>query len=235
MAVGYTRASTSEQSLGPAAQRATIESWAARSGVVIAAWHEDHGVSGGRRPEDRPGLTAALLALREHHASILVVAKRDRLARDVAIAIAIERAVAKSGGRIVSADGTANGVEPGDEFMRIVIDGAAQYERALIRARTRAALRAKRAQGFRAGEVPFGFAADEDGRLRICLREQEVIAFVTQLRSEGLSLREIVDACRGRVVSRAGTSLHLTQVARIVKASDSLSRASEGGDGSRSE
>jgi DNA invertase Pin-like site-specific DNA recombinase len=219
--------STAEQALGPAAQRATIESWASRAGVIIAAWHEDHGVSGGRRPDERPGLTRALLALREHRAGILVVAKRDRLARDVAIALAIERAVAKGGARIVSADGTANGTEPGDEFMRIVIDGAAQYERALIRARTRAALRVKREQGLRAGCVPFGFAADEEGRLRICLREQEVIAFVTQLRSEGHSLREIVRECRGRVRSRAGTALQLTQVVRILKAAANLASVSE--------
>lgn len=134
--------STAEQTLGPEAQRATLEAWATRAGVPIAAWHDDHGVSGGNNASERPGLTRALRALHDHRAGVLIVAKPDRLARDVGIALEIERAIGKQGARIVSADGTAKGTEPGDEFMRVVIDGAAQYERALIRARTRASRRA---------------------------------------------------------------------------------------------
>ena len=46
VAVGYVRVSTDDQNLGPQAQRAAIESWAAREGVQVAAWHVDQGVSG---------------------------------------------------------------------------------------------------------------------------------------------------------------------------------------------
>jgi DNA invertase Pin-like site-specific DNA recombinase len=215
-AVAYIRVSTDDQKLGPEAQRAAIQSWAQHTGVHVAAWHEDRGVSGGSDVDERPALTCALVDLRERRAGVLVVAKRDRLARDVAVAIAIDRAVTKQGAKIVSADGTANGTEPGDEFMRVVIDGAAQYERALIRARTRAALQAKRARGFRAGCVPFGFEADDEGRLHPAPAEQDAIALVLSLRAEGHSLRSIVSACSARGLrSRAGTPLQLTQVARI--------------------
>jgi hypothetical protein len=51
----------------------------------------------------------ALGELRALGAGVLVVAKRDRLARDVYVAATIERAVASGGARVVSADGTANG------------------------------------------------------------------------------------------------------------------------------
>ena len=119
-----------------------------------------------------PGLARALVDLHERRAGILVVARRDRLARDVGIALAIERAVTRSGARIISADGTGNGQTPADAFLRTVIDGASAYERALIAARTKAALAAKRARGFRSGEVPFGFTAVQDGRLVPCEREQ---------------------------------------------------------------
>lgn len=232
VAVSYLRVSTTEQHLGPRAQRSAIEAWAKQNDVRVAAWHEDHGISGSSDLAERPALARALVDLREQRAGILVVAKRDRLARDVAVALAIERAVAKQGASVVSADGTGNGSEPADEFMKVVIDGAAAYERALIRSRTRAALQAKRAKGFRAGEVPFGFVADDEGRLHPSPAEQEVIAGVSRLRDSGLSLRAIVRACEERgLCSRAGTPLQLTQVARILKAhSGSTSTTTEAAD-----
>lgn len=219
LGVGYIRASTTDRRLGPEVQRAAIEDWARRGGIRVVAWHLDHGVSGGSDVDARPGLTRALVDLREHQAGVLAVAKRDRLARDVGIAIAIERAVAKQGARVVSVDGTGNGDDPSDELMRVVLAGMAQYERALIRARTRAALQAKRAKGFRAGEIPFGFVADDEGRLHPCPREQEVIVEIARLRTGGLSLRAIVRACEERgFCSRAGTPFGLTQIARLVRA-----------------
>jgi DNA invertase Pin-like site-specific DNA recombinase len=165
VAVAYLRVSTEEQRLGPEAQRAAIESWAKREGVAVVAWHVDAGVSGGSDLADRPALIAALGELRAVRAGVLVIAKRDRLARDVVVAATIERAAKACGAKVLSADGTANGDSPADIFMRTMIDGAAAYERALIRARTKTALAAKRARGERAGEVPFGFCADVDGRL----------------------------------------------------------------------
>ncbi len=83
-----------------------------------------------------------------------------------------------------------NGDSPADQFMRTILDGAAAYERALIRARTRAALKARRAQGKRAGAVPWGYVSvDEEGTLRDSPAEREVVERVVALRAEGRSLR----------------------------------------------
>src|SRR5688572_7271072 len=90
VAVAYLRASTREQKLSPEAQRASIEAWAAREGVSIVAWFADS-VSGATDPEKRPGLMGALAAVRENNVGLLVVAKRDRLARDRTIAPLLER------------------------------------------------------------------------------------------------------------------------------------------------
>jgi DNA invertase Pin-like site-specific DNA recombinase len=218
LAVAYLRASTEEQKLGPEAQRAAIELWAAREGVEVAAWHVDAGVSGGSALDARPALGAALAALRGIGAGVLVIARRDRLARDVAIAAAIEKATIAAGAKVISADGSGNGDGPADSFMRTLLDGTAAYERALIRARTKAALAAKRARGERAGGVPYGFTADDAGRLSPCPVEQVVIAVVADLRAAGMPLRAIVAelACRG-LVSRTGRALQLMQVARMAK------------------
>jgi Resolvase, N terminal domain len=59
IAVAYVRVSTEDQNLGPEAQRASIEAWAGRHGVTVAAWFTDKGVSGGKAVEDRPALLEA--------------------------------------------------------------------------------------------------------------------------------------------------------------------------------
>jgi site-specific DNA recombinase len=218
LAVAYLRVSTEEQHLGPEAQRMAVTQWADRGKVTVVAWHTDAGVSGAAALDDRPGLTSAFVDLKAHGAGALVVARRDRLARDVVIAATIERTAAQYGARVISADGVGNGDSPADQFMRTILDGAAAYERALIRARTRAALRARRARGERAGEVPWGYGATPEGRLLEHEAERAVIERVVSLRAGGASLRAIVRSLEADgAVSRTGRPLRLTQVVRIVK------------------
>src|ERR1017187_4128243 len=183
-AIAYLRASKSkdEQRLSRQAQRAGIEAWATREGVRVAVWCTDQGVRSVSPIAERPGMRAALAAIREHGAAVLVVARRDRIARDVVLAATVERAVTMAGARLVSASGEGNGDSPADAFIRTVIDGAAQCEHGLIRARTCAALAAKRALGDRVGAVPFGFAVHADGvRLVVNEREQATIARAREL------------------------------------------------------
>lgn len=192
-AVGYIRVSTTDQALGPDAQRAQIEAWAAKTGIELVSVHVDLGMSGGSDVADRPGLVEALRSLELHAAGVLVVAKRDRLARDVFVAATAERMVARVGARVVSADGTGAGEGPEAALMRNLIDSFAAYERALIRARTTAALGVKRARGERAGNLPFGRRVIEgETVLGVDDREALVLERARALRAEGKSLRAIV-------------------------------------------
>lgn len=219
VAVAYLRVSTDDQRLGPEAQREQITIWAKRDGAEVVAWFEDHGVSGGVDLADRPQLVCALAALRDHGAGVLVVAKRDRLARDVGVAGMIERAAVKAGARIEAADGVGNGEGAADQFMRTIVDGAAQYERAIIRQRTKAAMAVMRARGERVGSVPFGYRLAADGvHLEELAEEQAIIANVRSLRAEGVSFRAIVDALESvGIRSRGGSKLGLSQVAKLAQ------------------
>ena len=220
VAVAYLRASKDEQRLSPEAQRATVEAWAAREGVQVVAWCVDQGVCSVTPIDGRTALLAALAALREHGAGVLVVAKRDRIARDVVLAAGVEREAARLGARVTSASGEGNGDSPADQFMRTVVDGAAQYERGLIRARTKAALAAKSAKGERVGAVPFGFALAADGVHLVAVEgEQVVIARARALAAEGRSLRAVAAqlAVEGHV-SRKGGAFFAPQVARMLAA-----------------
>lgn len=210
--IAYIRVSTTDQKLGQGAQRAQISEWARAANVAIAEWCVDAGVSGASDIADRPALGAALVALRARKAGVFVVAKRDRLARDVGVAASIERAVLASGASVVSAAGEGNGDAPADQFMRGVIDLASQYERALIRSRTKAALRAKAAKGECIGQVPYGFYRDGN-RLIPIASEQATIA-----RSQCIigSLRAVAKhlASEGRL-ARNGKPFAASQVARM--------------------
>lgn len=219
LAVAYLRVSTDDQRLGPDAQRDAIRAWAARAAVSVVAELADHGVSGGSDVADRPALLAALDALRVHRAGVLAVAKRDRLARDVYVSATIERAVAARGARVAAADGTANGDSPADAFMRTILDGAAAYERALIRARTKAALATKKARGERAGNVPYGYDADDAGRLVPNDHEQAARVRMRDLAACGLSVRAIAAqlAAEGLASRRSGKPYGKSQIARVLR------------------
>lgn len=216
-AVAYIRVSTDEQMLGPEAQRSAIEAWAARERVQVLAWHVDHGVSGAAPIDKRPGLLAALEALRENRAGLLLAAKRDRLARDVVAAATIERMTAKAGARVVTTDGVSTADTPEGMLMRTLIDAFAQYERALIAARTTAALAAKRRKGERVGQVPYGFRLADGGcALAIEPAEQVVMGRVQAMRESGDTIEGIAARLNAEGVPARGRRWHATTVRRIL-------------------
>lgn len=188
----YTRVSTDEQAatgLGLAAQLAAVESFATKAGHPVVACHTDAGVSGAASLEDRPGLMAAIAGLRRGDA--IVVAKRCRLGRDQMAILLIEKAVSRKGAVILSADGVGNTDDPAGQLMKGIVDQFGIYERAMIRCRTKAALAAKRRAGELTGEVPFGWVADDTGRLSEVASEQTILRLIGELRQSGVSLRKI--------------------------------------------
>lgn len=140
--VAYYRVSTKRQNLGLEAQRRTVESYAARVGASIV---ESFTEKESGKECDRPGLNLALATARKHRA-LLVVAKADRLSRDIAYAAHI---VFHGGVDVLALDIPEEAM--GDALMFGVHFGLAQKEAAMISARTKAALAAKKEQGFKLG------------------------------------------------------------------------------------
>lgn len=191
-AVGYRRVSTEEQSqsgLGLDGQTAAITAAAHRHGLTVRAIYTDAGISGAAAIDKRPELLAALAALRR--GDVLLIAKRDRLARDMINAALIEATARRKGARIVSAAGEGtDSDDPSDQLQRMMIDAFATYERLVIRARTRAALRAKSARGERvSGESPFGYRFTSDNRLEPQPSELAIVAVMRDCHEAGFSYR----------------------------------------------
>lgn len=243
-AVAYLRVSTDDQRLGVDAQTATIRDYCTSRQIVLVTSYLDRAISGATPIQDRPALSALLHDVsqsrrrRVQHAPIyvdstrvhsaanpvqhapidaVVVARRDRVARDVYLSLAIDRALPR-GVSVLDATGSANGDSPGDDMHRTMLAAMSQYERALIRERTRSALQALRARGKRAGNVPLGYTASADGTLSPCPIEQGTIALVARLLPDAPSRRSIVVllASMGVVSPRSGRPYSWTQARALI-------------------
>jgi DNA invertase Pin-like site-specific DNA recombinase len=219
LAVAYLRVSTEDQNNGPEAQRHSIEAWAARAGVKVISWHEDR-LSGGTPAEDRPAFLAALAELRASGAGVFLAAKRDRLARGVLVAATAERLISDAGGRVITADGVTSDDSPEGQLMRGIMDLFAQYERAVIRARTKAAMAVKARKGeHTGGAAPFGFRvsrATENATLEPDQDEQTVVRMIHSLRDGGFGAVKIARRLNKAQVPCRGSAWHPMTVQRVL-------------------
>jgi DNA invertase Pin-like site-specific DNA recombinase len=210
--VAYVRISTSKQELGPEAQREMITAYAARHGHQVIDWYEEH-VSGGADLDQRHALLDAISALSGGMG--LLVAKRDRLARDTTVNGMIKYLVRKKGAVVLSTDSNGNG-DPYGEMLDGILEVFAQFERAMIRMRIVAALDVKRQRGEKlGGKAPYGFRLATDGvSLDGCPEEQAIIRQARVLRAEGCTIRQIVEKLGP--VSRVGKPFTVAAVHKMV-------------------
>lgn len=207
-----------DSELGIEAQRVSVTAAAARLGrtvraVFVEVEHGDRAIT------KRPELMQAVAALAR--GDVLLIAKRDRLARDRYEMAIIERAIKHQGARVVSAagEGTEND-DPASVLFRGLLDLFAEYERLIIVARTKAALAVKRARGERTGQLPFGFELAADGvHLQANAAEQDKLARIRAIKATGRSLRHTADALNAAgMTTRRGTPWKYQYVARVLKA-----------------
>jgi DNA invertase Pin-like site-specific DNA recombinase len=179
--IAYVRVSTEEQAASGAgleAQRAAITAEAERRGLPIVVECADEGMSGSRH--DRPGLNAALDALDSGAASVLMVAKLDRLSRSVPLLYDVMDRSRRNGWALVALDLGVDTTTPAGEMMSGIASVFAQFERRLISQRTKDALAVRKAQGVQLGRPR---TLSDEARARI-----------VQLRDDGLTWRAVADA-----------------------------------------
>lgn len=186
-AIGYTRVSTEEQAgsgLGLKAQKAAIRAEAERRGWVLVEMIEDAGFSG--KDLKRPGIVAALDALRSHRADTLVVAKLDRLSRSMLDFAGILDRATREHWALVALDIGVDTTTPSGEMICNVLATFAQFERRLISERTKVALKQKAAQGYKLGRP---VEMSEEVRTRIVSEHkagQSVSAIARRLTAEAI-------------------------------------------------
>ncbi len=198
----YLRVSTDQQvesGAGLAAQEAACKVWAERQGMEISQVFIEEAISGSTGLDKRPALLQAISMLNK--GDVLLVAKRDRLGRDPFAVAMIEAGVERKNAKLISAAGEgtdSNGAT--DILMRRMIDAFAEFERNIIRGRTRDAMAAKKARGERVGYIPFGFQLAEGNRIEESPAEQAILAQIKELRTEGHSIRQIANELNQRQI-----------------------------------
>lgn len=216
--VAYYRVSTQKQGrsgLGLAAQRDVVLAYVNGGGELAAEFTE---VESGRK-SDRPQLGAALRHCRATGA-VLVVARLDRLARDVAFLSSLMN----SGVDFVAVD-----FPEANRLTMHILAAVAEYEARCTSERTRAALQAAKARGKRLGN-PNGAAALKRADKG---NAAAVVAIQAEARKRAETLQDMVADIRGGGVTTLagmaaelnrrgaktprGGSWHPTSVARLVE------------------
>jgi DNA invertase Pin-like site-specific DNA recombinase len=216
-AVAYYRVSTARQGrsgLGIEAQRDMIGRFAAAEGFELAAeFVEVETGKGSDALDRRPELAAALAAGRRLKCPV-IVAKLDRLSRDVAFVAGL---MAQRVPFIVAELG-----RDADPFMLHLYAALAEKERRLISERTKAALAAAKREGRRLGN-PNAQAALMKGRAAVTSAADEFAEalrpLIESLQAAGVrTLRDIAAALNQRGISTArGGRWHVSNVKNVVE------------------
>lgn len=144
MLIGYARCSTEEQDL--TAQLRRLE----QLGCERAAVHTDHGLSGANR--ERPGLERALAAVRA--GDEFVVTALDRLGRSVRDLHTIADDLGARGVALNIGGARHDPLDPFGRLFFTLLAAFAEFERELMRARTREGMAIARAKGNLRGRAP---------------------------------------------------------------------------------
>jgi DNA invertase Pin-like site-specific DNA recombinase len=216
-AVSYVRVSTQQQGrsgLGLQAQQEAVRQFAEREGFLLEAeFIEIESGKGSDALSRRPQLAAALREAKKTGAHILV-AKLDRLSRDVhfisgLMAERVPFLVAELGPDV-------------DPFILHLYAALGEKERLLISQRTKAALRAAKASGVQLGNRTNLSDAQSKGAARNRKAADDFAAKVWPIirayQADGLSLRKIADQLNAQGVATArGGQWQAVQVSAIVK------------------
>lgn len=191
-AIAYYRVSTQKQGksgLGLEAQQAAVESYAAANGLtIISPPGEFTEVETGTNKRRRPKLQAAIAAAKENNA-VLLIAKLDRLARNVHFISGLMQ----SGVKFVAVD-----MPQVDNLTIHILAAVAEEEARLISKRTKAALQAAKARGVELGN-PDNLTEDARAKGQAASKQQAIDAYrktagyIAMMRESGMSYRAIAD------------------------------------------
>jgi DNA invertase Pin-like site-specific DNA recombinase len=164
MSGGGIRVSTDQQAerrIFLDAQRERVRAMATVQGAELIDVVVDGGESA--KSVNRPGLQRVLSLVNAGKVDMVIVAKLDRLTRSVKDLCMLLEVFEKRGVALIS---VAESLDTGSAAGRLVIaimGAVSQWEREAIGERTREALRYKRSNGQRVGNIAYGFRLARDG------------------------------------------------------------------------
>lgn len=207
--VSYLRVSTARQGqsgLGLEAQREAVARYLNGGGwELIAEFVEVETGKGSDVKEKRPQLAAAMDTARKHKAT-LVIAKLDRLSRDVGFI----NGIMKSRVPFVATD-----MPHANNLTLNIMAAFAEHERDMISDRTKAALQAAKARGVKLGTNGTTLAAKNKA---LAMEKLAPVAeTIRSLKAQGLSIRGIAASLNASSISSPnGGKWHATNTKRAL-------------------
>ena len=215
--IAYYRVSTEKQGrsgLGLGGQKAAIAGYVAGAGCELIGEYTEVETGTKHRLDNRPELAKAI-AHAKRTKSTLVIAKLDRLSRNVAFVSNLM----ESGVEFVACDNpTAN------RMTVHILAAVAENEAHLISERTKAALAAAKARGKKLGMNNLTAEGSRKGSMAgvAAIRRAKTEAYayigpiIAQMRAQGLSLRAIAKRLNGLgETTRSGRLWTAAQVSRV--------------------
>jgi len=209
--VAYYRVSTARQGesgLGLDAQRAAVARYLQGKSATIQAEFTE--VESGKRHSNRPQLAAAIAECKRTGAT-LIIAKLDRLARNVHFISGLM----ESATNFIAVD-----MPHATRLTIHILAAIAEHEREMISVRTKAALEQCKARGIKLGNphcreaLVLARAVRHPGSL-----QAQVVTMMTERRAAGDSLRQIAGALNGLgIKTPSGAQWHANSVRLVLAA-----------------
>ena len=215
----YIRVSTDgqcgEDRFGLESQREQITEYCAKNDMNIVKWYSDEGESGAKW---RPGFDEIVFGeVTNPPIEAVVVAKSDRVARDINIYFSYKGLLMRKNIQLISISEDFGQFGLFAPALEALIAVMAQIERENINKRTAGGRKVKAANGgYSGGRPPYGYEP-QNGKLVIVPEEAEVVRYVINSKESGKTYKEICDALNAAgKTNRSGTKFSISTLQVII-------------------
>lgn len=217
--VAYIRVSTDNQcgddKFGLDVQRETIQSYCDKNGYNILRWFTDEGESGAK---ERPGFDEIVYGdVNNPPYEAVIVAKSDRVARDINIYYYYKMLLVKKDIKLISIAEDFGQFGVFANMLEAFTLCVAEMERENITKRTSGGRKVKASRGgYSGGRPPYGYTP-HNGKLVIVPEEAEIVRFVIESKDNGKTFQTICDTLnREGKTNRSGTKFSISTLQVII-------------------
>lgn len=218
--VAYVRVSTDgqlgEDKFGLDAQREQIIEYCAKNDMNILKWYSDEGESGAKC---RPGFDEIVYGdVTNPPYEAVVVAKSDRVARDINVYFYYQGALLRKNIKLISICEDFGQFGVFANMLKAFTLTCAEMERDNINKRTSGGRKIKAARGgYSGGRPPYGYTP-QNGKLVIVPEEAEVVRFVIRSKEKGMTYQMICDSLnKAGKTNRSGTKFSISTLQVIIE------------------
>jgi len=217
-AIGYVRVSTYEQAregISLDSQKNKIAAYCELNDLDLVEIIEDAGKSG--KDLNRDGVLSLLGMIKARQIDAVVLYKLDRLSRRVKDTLTLMDLIEKKNIAFHSITERIDTKSAMGKFFLNIMASMNQWERDTISERTRDALQHKINIGERAGQVPYGWTLNDDGKTLVPnVEEQRTVSLIKELVGEGQSYRAVCRELESRNIKPIGHKWHHQTIRNIL-------------------